>query len=778
MPVLAAQADPGSGHRPGTTQQPISAVRRLLRWITASRRRRLVALLVLAPLVQLTIGAILCSRAVAYTGTTTAGTNTSAINGLSFTDVRDSYGVPVWDYLYATKDGNILNPGQTMLADTLRGFDMAFVVESILALYLAKVVLSFSWLSWFDTALTKIANTLTGQLNTPAIVVLAVTIGALFVAWFVLRGSYAKATLQVATMAGVAVLGTVFLAHPLADVLSPNGLLGQVRNLGFAIVDTLNGDSTGDAQSTINTVTGTLATNIPRHLVQTWNFNDIIDNSATCRAAWSNGVLAGSESQIESGLRSCGDSSAYAMTQNPSMGQIGTGLVVVIFGSILLLFLAYLSIKVILCALSAIINGFRLIFALTIGGFIYGRPQLGLVRAIVGVAGDAWSLLVYIIYLGGYAMVANDVFEAVPGSGMAVILVGGAALIAGFVLLRRIDKNLMLGQTQLVDQLQGSLAGRPSGSSGGASDGMGANSLRHSFSPGHLATDLALFNANPLTTYAFRRPNPLTFGSKANWDNTYLNYQMLLGKIPRRARSSWTARLTANKLAHDHEAREAVREFRGNNARAAAAAVSNVFGSTNDPADAVGALINARFSRSMAYGAVEARARLRLAAEDNPAEYGPLNRAAAAVELARNARHLPIPQERAVYRGQMAEMAALFAQDARPFDPHALQHLSQADQDFLNEVRGHWDEPWETFNVSLTQGQAPNQRTMRQRWGEMSDEGRRYMGSELADGLSRASTRYWTSDNETDLNEAVRWKNRATIIDMIISDTHVGPWTN
>ncbi len=749
-----------------------------MRWATSSRRHRLTALLTLATLVQLTATVILCSRAGAYAGPTTTSANTSAINGLSFTDIRDSYGVPVWDYLYATKDGSILNPGQTMLATGLRGLEMVFVVESLLALYLTKCVWSFSWLNWFDTALTKIADSVTGQLNTPVLLVLAVTVGALFVAWFVLRGSYAKATVQVVTMVAVAALGTIFLAHPLADILSPNGVLGQVRNLGFSIVAALNGDDTGDGQTTIDTVTGALATNIPRHLLQTWNLDDIVDNSPTCRAAWSNGVLAGSESQVESGLRSCGASSAYAMTQNPSMGQIGTGLVVVIFGTILLLFLAYLSIKVVLCALSAITNGFRLIFALTIGGFIYGRTQLGLVRALVGVAGDAWSMLVYLIYLGGYAMVANDVFEAVPGNGMEVILVGGAGMIAGFVLLRRIDKNLLLSQSQIVDQLQGALAGKPGGSVGGAGSGMGMDSLRYSLSPSHLATELALLNANPITSYVFRRPSPLTYGSKTSWDNTWLNYQMMLGKIPKRASESWMARLTANKIAHDHEAREAVREFHGNNARSAAAAVSNVFGLTNDPADAVGALINARYSRGMAYGAVEARARLNLAAEDNPAEYGPLNRAAASVELARNARYFPDQTERDIYRGQMAEMAALFAHDARPFDPNAFQHLGQADQNFITEVRNHWDEPWEVFNASLTQGQGPNQRTMRQRWGEISDEARRYMGSQLADGLSQAATRYWETDNQADLNNAVQWKNRATIIDMIMSDTHVGPWTN
>ncbi|WP_216897864.1 hypothetical protein [Nocardia alni] len=778
MPALAVET---GSHRPHRLKhapaQPVSVIGCCARWATASRRRRSTVLLTIATLVELTTTAILCSRAGAYAGPTTTGTNTSAINGLSFTDIRDSYGVPVWDYLYATKDGSILNPGQTMLATGLRGLEMVFVVESLLALYLTQCVWSFSWLGWFDAALTKVADTLTGQLTTPVILVLSVTIGGLFVAWFVLRGSYAKATLQVVTMVAVATLGTIFLAHPLADVLSPNGVLGQVRNLGFSIVAALNGDDTGNGQATINTVTGTLATNIPRHLLQTWNFDAIVDDSPTCRAAWSNGVLAGSESQVESGLRSCGASSAYAMTQNPSMGQIGTGLVVVTFGTILLMFLAYLSIKVVLCALSAITNGFRLIFALTVGGFIYGRTQLGLVRALVGVAGDAWSMLVYLIYLGGYAMIANDIFEAAPGSGMEVILVGGSGMIAGFVLLRRIDKNLLLGQSQIVDQLQGALTGKP-GEAVGSTGGMGMNSLRYSLSPGHLATELALLNANPVTSYVFRRPSPLTYGSKASWDNTWLNYQMMLGKIPKRASESWMARLTANKIAHDHEAREAVREFHGNNARSAAAAVSNVFGLTNDPADAVGALINARYSRSMAYGAVEARARLNLAAEDNPAEYGPLNRAAAAVELARNARHFPDPAERDIYRGQMAEIAALFAYDARPFDPSGFQHLSQADQNFITEVRNHWDEPWETFNASLTQGQGSNQRTMRQRWGEISDDARRYTGSQLADGLSRAATRYWETDNQADLNDAVRWKNRATIIDMIMSDTHVGPWTN
>ncbi|MFQ6395879.1 hypothetical protein ACLMAJ_20725 [Nocardia sp. KC 131] len=744
------------------------AVRGRLRdWVAATSRRRAVVRLLIITQALHVVSAILGGAAAARTDSDVPAGNLSAIDGLAWTGVKDSAGIPLSNYLLVTDHGGLLDPGNVVLS-TILGLEFTvFMVIVISAIWLIDYVVSFRWLDWLATPLTAVGDRLTDQIATPIVLTLAASIGAFFVAWFVVRGYHAKAVLQVATMLAVAVIGVTYLANPLADVLSSHGLLVQGRDVGISVAAGLNGDATPAPQTIVDTLNGTLADNFVRHPLQVWNFGHVVDDSPSCRAAWSAGVGAGNESQVVRGMRACGDSHAYAQSTNPSMGQIGTGLLLLIFGSILLLFLAYLAIKIFLAALSSVYHAILAIFGFAAGGFIYGATQVFLVRNLVGIVGDALSMVAYTVYLGVYALVLDSVFRAASGGGMAVIFVGGMLLIAGFALLRRLDISLIGGQTQISEQLRAALAGRPAP----APAAMAETSLRYTLSPGHLTeaamrrfNDMSAVNANPATSWIFRRPMPFTHFSKDQQHMNYLNYRLLLGEVPTETNESWMGRLTAGKNAHDASARAAVEEFGGLNPRAAAAAITNVLHLGGDRGDAIGALGVAGFSREMSARAIEANIRMDAVAEDNQVTYNPLARAAASLELAETARGFQ-PQERAAYNAQLAESASLF----RLLAPRPLeQNNRNVDQNFVHKVQQHWDRPVEEFRnaVPVTE------------WGSVNDDTRRYIGSQLARDLSQASVRYSRDPTEQNLTDAVRAKTRAVNIDMILSNTNVGPWTN
>ncbi|MDE1675473.1 hypothetical protein [Nocardia gipuzkoensis] len=694
----------------------------------------------------------------------------SAVDGLDWTDVKDSSGIPLSNYMFVTPDGSLFDPEDTALSMVLGLEFTVFMVIVISAIWLTGYVVSFRWLDYLAEPLRAVGDSLTNQIGIPIVLTAAASIGAFFVAWCVARGYHAKAVLQVVTMLAVAVLGPTYLAQPLADVLSSDGLLVRGRDVGISVAAGLTGDASPETGSIIDTLSGSLADNFARHPLQVWNFGHVVDDSPRCRAGWSAGVLAGSEAQVARAMSACGDSYAFAKTENPNMGQVGTGLVLLIFGTILLLFLAYLAIKIFLAALSSIYHAILAIFGFAAGGFIYGPTQTFLVRNLVDIVGDAFSMVSYTIYLGVYAFVLDSMFRAAPGGGLAVIFVSGILMIAGFALLRRLDISLIGGQSRIATQIGAALAGKPA-SAVAATAGMGEVSLRYTMSPGHLATagmrwlnDLSAINASPVTSWLFRRPNPLTYFSGLQQHMNYLNYELLLGRLPPETAESWMGRLTAGKNAHDAAARLAVAEFGGHNPRAAAAAVTNVVDLSGDLGDALGALMVAGFSEKMARRAIQANVLMNTAGEDNPVVYGPLAKVAAALELADNARDLPGVQ-RDAYVAQFVESASLFHRVAsRPL----YRDNRNVDHEFVRKVTENWNKSYEELKNSVPA----------EEWRSVNGDTRRYIGSSLADALNEAAKSYSKERTDEKLAEAANIKDIAVNLDSILSNTNVGIWTN
>ncbi|MBO0856260.1 MAG: hypothetical protein J2P18_21115, partial [Nocardia sp.] len=207
----------------------------------------------------------------------------SRIDGLSWMNVRDMYGVPVSDYLFASNHGSVVNPGATVVWSMIGIEFIGYITIVTTAIWIIGYALSFRWLQMFASALHGVADALSGQIATPIMLAVAATVGAFFVAWFIVRGFHAKAAMQVVTMIGVAIIGPVFLSQPLADVLSSDGLLAQGRNLGISVAAGLNGDSTPDPDRLVRSMQGNLATNFARRPLQVWNFGHVVDERPACR---------------------------------------------------------------------------------------------------------------------------------------------------------------------------------------------------------------------------------------------------------------------------------------------------------------------------------------------------------------------------------------------------------------------------------------------------------------------------------------------------------------
>ncbi|MFI6368585.1 hypothetical protein ACIBG0_38375 [Nocardia sp. NPDC050630] len=157
--------------------------------------------------------------AVATAQTDTGEQVSSVSSGLSWMGVHDSQGVQLSKYSFVTNTGGVMHLGNTIMSTPLLLLYAGWYVIQTSAIWFIGWVLSFAWLNWLGSILREVAVNLTAQIATSLMLVTAGTIGAFFVAYFVTRGFYAKAAMQVVSMLAVAIFGALFLADPLGDVL-------------------------------------------------------------------------------------------------------------------------------------------------------------------------------------------------------------------------------------------------------------------------------------------------------------------------------------------------------------------------------------------------------------------------------------------------------------------------------------------------------------------------------------------------------------------------------
>ncbi|MFQ6395096.1 hypothetical protein ACLMAJ_16730 [Nocardia sp. KC 131] len=435
-----------------------------------------------------------CLGAVA-TAASSAGSSTNS--ALSWMDVKDSSGVQLSNYMFATDRGGLLNPGNTALSLVISLEFAGWIVIVTTGIWLIGYALSFKWLDMFGSALSGVADSLTGQIATPIMLVTAVTIGAFFVGWFIVRGFHSKAAIQVVTMIGVAIIGPVFLAAPLAEVLSSDGWLAQGRDVGLSVAAGLNGNSHPDPTQLIESMQKDMADNFARRPLQIWNFGHIVDDQPGCRSAWTTGIASGDEDRVKDGMDNCNDDYAKWQADHPSVGQIGAGLVLLLSGAVLLMFAVYLAIKIIWAALDAIYHGFMSIFGFAAGGFVYGPTQTFLVRNLVDGLIAAARMAIYSIFLGIYVLFLASLFRQAGGQVMSVFVIGAIVEIVAVLQLQRLSHGLSSGNQWIANRFSLAIQGAGGGGGGGGGGnalGMAASKAGGSMPGGRALTAMAALN--------------------------------------------------------------------------------------------------------------------------------------------------------------------------------------------------------------------------------------------------------------------------------------------
>ncbi len=615
--------------------RPQVIFRRFRTWVAASRRRRRIAWILIALFLLFVFPGFIHAVSIAQNGTLV---QTSAPNSAtSWMNIKDSQGVNVSSYTFVTDRGGVLNPGNMLLWGLLILVFVPWLTLVTAGLWLPDQTLDFRWMNMFSAPLRGMATNVTAQIATPLMAATAVSIGAFFVGYFIVRGNHAKAAWQVLMMVMVAIFGTVFLSDPLSKALSDHGVLVQGRDLGLSVAAGLNGNSNPNPNQLLSTMQASRADNFARLPLQVWNFGHVVDKNPSCRAMWTAGMRSGDEDRVKNGMRSCGDSTAYAATQNPSVGQIGAGLLLLLCSIILLAFAAYLSIKIMWAVLDLVYYGFMTIFGFAAGGYIYGPTQTFTVRCVVHGFMSAGKMAFFVIFLGFYELFLGSLFRSAGDSIMVVFVIGAGVEVIAIVQLRRISRNIDDANDWVVNRIgaaiQSGNAGQGVGAAGGSPLGMGLGmgnaGAANSLAPLAMLGALSTINSSPLTAWiAGGRLNPLNpFSRVEHLDKRNKAKSMSTRDMREAGLGNLYDRVSAGDVARSGIARS--RSRRGSE-RAAAFAAENVAHVTGMMGGVQSALRMAGFSWGRGQKATIARADIIRHADDEPLASKHLGRVLAA----------------------------------------------------------------------------------------------------------------------------------------------------
>lgn len=534
-----------------------------------------------------------------------AQSGSSANEELAWMDVRDSSGVSLSDYLIVT-DYDFFDPGKTVVSALLELEFVGYMAIVTTAIWMIGFVLGLGWLSSVGVALQGVAEGLTGQVATTAALLTGVTIGALIVGIFLIRGHFAKAKVQVVTMFAVAVLGPVFLADPLGEVLSADGFFAQARDVGIAVAAGVNGNSDPDPQHVVASMQETLADNFARKPVQVWNFGHVIDNRPACAAGWSASMTAGSSDRALATMNSCGDQEAYAHADHPGMGQVGAGFILLVSAAVLLGFSVYLSGKVFGSTMRTLYHLFRAIFGFAIGGFVYGPTQIALIRDITDALIGALRMFAFVVFVGIYTLFIGNLFRQAPGQVTSVMFISAIVMVVAISQLARLSKGMDRGHDWVAQRIAGAALGeRGEGGMVGAVTGMG-NAGARGMPAGSLLAGLAavstVSNSPAIEWLAGRTRTPLRpfartersaqLASWGAWNSPGFG-----------GAEGWYRQSYLNRQQFAEAARDAARRYGGiDTVQGVAAALQGIHDRGGSLSDAQGALLGAGFTDQRVIG--------------------------------------------------------------------------------------------------------------------------------------------------------------------------------
>lgn len=408
---------------------------------------------------------------VGASATVHADSGTGAGNGgnvlISWMGITDSHGVPVAKYTLTLNEGGWNQPGAAAFAYLDSFVYEVYVGLVATALWLIKTVLNFGWLQLFAAPFHTIGSGVGTAMERYGLAPTAIALLAIIAAFTVLAGRTATAVSHIAMgllMVGVA--ATIF-AHPLAQMIGPDGLLAKGRQTGMEIAATVSG---GKDISTPDQLVGSLADRFLRSPTQMINFGMVSDSiSRKCEQAWTDGINNGRGDKLKDDMKGCDGKKGeqmHAKTMDSPAGILASLVMVSLLGGMLIGFSCFFVWHVIRTAVHALLYAALAPPAFAIG-VIPGGPRLFAWKTVLDCLMAYAAMIIYVAAFGAYNAILDRVFTSTSNAIEAIFLTA-LILAFGFAFFGPLRR--------MFDRQRDSLAARISGGAGGSAGRGGGRS--------------------------------------------------------------------------------------------------------------------------------------------------------------------------------------------------------------------------------------------------------------------------------------------------------------
>ncbi|WP_292974823.1 hypothetical protein [Mycobacterium sp.] len=429
----------------------------LLRWCW---RHRLAAVVILAGFLALMIGA---AYAIADPGT---GADTGGGDAMiAWQGIKDSDGVPVAKYTLTLNQGGWDAPIYAAWATIdSAGYEIYLGITST-ALWLIRFVMTFEWLGLFTGPFKAIGRGVDDAMDQFGLAPMALAVLAIIAVATTLAGRTAKAVSNLAMGLIMVGLAATIFAHPLGELVGPDGLLAKGRDTGLQIATSVSDHemSSRGGSANVDTMVERLADRFLRKPTQMINFGEVSDSvSRKCREAWSRGVKQGHDDKLKDDIAGCDKDKGPAMHQK-SMGSPAAVIVPLIMCGLLSLvlvaFACYFVWHVVRAAVQAMLYAALAPPAFAIG-VIPGGAQTFAWKTILDAAMAFTAMIIYTVAFGGYNVILDRVFK--ESNAIKAIFLTALVLAFGFAFFSPLRR--------ILDRSRDTVAARLSGGSAGGSN--------------------------------------------------------------------------------------------------------------------------------------------------------------------------------------------------------------------------------------------------------------------------------------------------------------------
>lgn len=381
---------------------------------------------------------------------------------LSWIQLKDSRGIPMWNYELSLDRGGITSPDKFFWASITDAAWGAYRAWCALALWFLDWVLSFSWVSTIAAPLLAVGDAMQSVIDRMGLVPTFLTVTALLSGLWFLKGKFTTAVWEVGIACVIAALASGVFAHPVQMVAGPDGYIVKANQTGQQLAAELaTGDSQGKTPAQLRQAqTGQLVDTFVRQPTEMINFGRVVDGGK-CESAYNEVIKKGpygSESDIRDAMNDC-DESLGEYAGNPS-SSMALGAVVFMPASfvILLMGLVFAG-SVIAAAIWAMFQALKAVVTLVTGllpGGGRGSLMLTVAETVV-----ALLLIVFTsVFLSVFLLIVQAMFAGGAGDSVAkTFVIVDVVMVVGLVVYWR-----QRHQIKAISQRMGQwMARRPGG---------------------------------------------------------------------------------------------------------------------------------------------------------------------------------------------------------------------------------------------------------------------------------------------------------------------------